>query len=229
MPGDRRAALADLADWLGFEQAVPGEDRLAAIAETIQQEVYEIGKRHGFAEDLRAWFRALYRVCSARARAALQLVRAAFYGPTETIEEAESRRIRQHEAGRALVHERPQMLDVDVPPRVGLHLGQLVPGHRDARRIRSVRRVRGDDRVPVLAAVVEVGAHEHQPGQLSLRAGRGLQRDPGEARDLRQRSARAPTSARAPLGAVLLLERMEVAEAERDHALVHRGLCFIVQ
>jgi lysyl-tRNA synthetase class 1 len=45
------AALAELDSWLA---ANPD-----AGAETIQNEIYEIGKRHGF-EPLRAWFQALY-------------------------------------------------------------------------------------------------------------------------------------------------------------------------
>jgi lysyl-tRNA synthetase, class I len=49
-----RAALADLAETLkGLD---PGAD-----AETIQTVVYEVGKRHAFAE-LRAWFACLYQV-----------------------------------------------------------------------------------------------------------------------------------------------------------------------
>jgi lysyl-tRNA synthetase class 1 len=53
-----RAALEDLARWLdGFvATADPGHD-----GETIQTEIYEIGKRHGF-ENLRDWFKALYEV-----------------------------------------------------------------------------------------------------------------------------------------------------------------------
>jgi lysyl-tRNA synthetase class 1 len=53
-PDPREAsALADLDRWL---EANPD-----AAADAIQNEVYEIGKRHGF-EPLRAWFQALYEV-----------------------------------------------------------------------------------------------------------------------------------------------------------------------
>ncbi len=83
---NERAALAELADWLdGFEsEAVPGEDRLAAVAEAIQQEVYEIGKRHGFADDLRAWFRALYEVLLGQSEGPRFGSFVAYYGPAET-------------------------------------------------------------------------------------------------------------------------------------------------
>ena len=50
-----RAALQDLADTLGRI----GDD---ATAETIQEEVYEAGKRHFAKEELRQWFKTLYEV-----------------------------------------------------------------------------------------------------------------------------------------------------------------------
>jgi lysyl-tRNA synthetase, class I len=83
---NERAALAELADWLAaFEpEAVPGADRLAAVAEAIQQEVYEIGKRHGFAADLRAWFRALYEILLGQSEGPRFGSFVAFYGPGET-------------------------------------------------------------------------------------------------------------------------------------------------
>jgi lysyl-tRNA synthetase class 1 len=83
---NERAALAELAAWLdAFEpKAVPGEDRLAAVAEVIQQEVYEIGKRHGFADDLRAWFRALYEILLGQSEGPRFGSFVAFYGPAET-------------------------------------------------------------------------------------------------------------------------------------------------
>src|SRR5690606_8653199 len=49
-----RAALAELADVLA---ALPRD----ANAETIQNEIYEVGKRHAFA-DLKSWFQALYQI-----------------------------------------------------------------------------------------------------------------------------------------------------------------------
>jgi lysyl-tRNA synthetase class 1 len=87
LPGaNERAALAELAEWLdGFEPAaVPGADRLAVVAEAIQQEVYEIGKRHGFADDLRAWFRALYEILLGQSEGPRFGSFVAFYGPAET-------------------------------------------------------------------------------------------------------------------------------------------------
>jgi lysyl-tRNA synthetase class 1 len=84
LPTDaERPALAELADWLrefdrgsilepaGFEQA----------AEAIQQEVYEIGKRHGFADNLRGWFQALYEVLLGQTEGPRFGTFVAFYGP----------------------------------------------------------------------------------------------------------------------------------------------------
>jgi lysyl-tRNA synthetase, class I len=49
-----RAALEELASYLaGIPEGTDGE--------AVQHELYEIGKRHGFAQ-LRDWFRALYEV-----------------------------------------------------------------------------------------------------------------------------------------------------------------------
>jgi lysyl-tRNA synthetase class 1 len=81
-----RAALSELAEWLyAFEpNAASGEDRLAAVAEAIQTEVYEIGKRHGFADDLRAWFRALYKILLGQTEGPRFGSFVAFYGPAET-------------------------------------------------------------------------------------------------------------------------------------------------
>ena len=87
LPDDNeRTALAELAAWLdAFEpEAVPGEDRLAAVAEAIQQEVYEIGKRHGFAADLRAWFKALYEILLGQSEGPRFGSFVAFFGPAET-------------------------------------------------------------------------------------------------------------------------------------------------
>ena len=56
LPDDKeRAALADLADTL---RRIPDGE----TAETIQNEVYETGKRHFAKEELRQWFQTLYEV-----------------------------------------------------------------------------------------------------------------------------------------------------------------------
>jgi hypothetical protein len=86
------------------------------------------------------------------------------------VEEAEGRGVREHEARRLLVDLRPQVVQVEVAARVGLDLLERVPGHRDARGIRPMGGVRRDHRLALLAlaAIGEVGAHEHQARELTL-------------------------------------------------------------
>ena len=67
-----------------------------------------------------------------------------------------------------------------------------------------------------LAAVLEVGAHQHQPGQLALRAGGGLERDGVEPGDLGEDLLQAPHELERALRALLLLVRVEVAEAREQ-------------
>ena len=74
---EERAAIADLADAL---ESLPSE----ADAETIQNEVYEIGKRHAFA-NLRDWFRALYEVLLGQSRGPRFGSFVALYGIAETV------------------------------------------------------------------------------------------------------------------------------------------------
>jgi len=77
-PNDmERAALEDLAAAL---DALPAD----ADAEAIQNEVYEIGKRHDFA-DLRAWFKALYEILLGRDQGPRMGSFIALFGKDETV------------------------------------------------------------------------------------------------------------------------------------------------
>jgi lysyl-tRNA synthetase class 1 len=71
-----RAALEDL---LAALEALPPE----ADAETIQNEVYAVGKRHPFA-DLRAWFQALYEILLGQSTGPRMGSFIALYGRAET-------------------------------------------------------------------------------------------------------------------------------------------------
>jgi hypothetical protein len=124
------------------------------------------------------------------------------------VEETERRRVGEHEAGGAVVHLRAQVGEVEVAPRVGPDPLELVAGHRHARGIGSVRRVGGDDRVALLAAVREVRAHEHEPGELALRARGGLQGHRREPGDLGQELLEAPHELERALRALVLLVRV---------------------
>lgn len=72
-----RAALADLAETLA---ALPD----GAVAETIQTAVYEVGKRHAFA-DLRAWFAALYEILLGQSQGPRMGSFIVLYGRDETL------------------------------------------------------------------------------------------------------------------------------------------------
>ncbi len=74
---DERAALADLAETLrGME--------LGTDAETIQNAVFEVGKRHSFPE-LRAWFGCLYQVLLGQQEGPRFGGFVALYGQAETV------------------------------------------------------------------------------------------------------------------------------------------------
>ena len=76
-----------------------------------------------------------------------------------------------------------------------------------------MRGVGGDDRVALLAAVREVRAHEHEAGELALRAGRRLERDGGKPGDLGEDLLESPHELERALRALVLLVRMKIAEA----------------
>ena len=86
-------------------------------------------------------------------------------------------------------------------------------------------------RVLVLAAVVEVGADEHQPGQLALAAGGRLQADGVEPGHLAQDLLQLPLELERALRRVVLDERMQVARSPGSPTSrsLTRGLYFIVQ
>jgi lysyl-tRNA synthetase class 1 len=75
--GAERTALEDLAAAL---ESLPAD----ADAEAIQHEVYEVGKRHDFA-DLRAWFKALYEILLGRDQGPRMGSFIALYGKQETL------------------------------------------------------------------------------------------------------------------------------------------------
>ncbi len=82
-----------------------------------------------------------------------------------------------------------------------------------------MRGVRGDDRVAAIAftPVFEVRAHEHQAGELTLRAGSGLERAGVEAGHFDQRLLQPPHQLEGALSTVLFLVGMQVAEPRQHH------------
>ena len=77
-PDDREsAAMTELAERIEALDANPD-------AETIQAEVYAVGKAHGF-EPLRDWFKALYEVLFGESQGPRFGSFAALYGAPETV------------------------------------------------------------------------------------------------------------------------------------------------
>lgn len=75
---EERAALSDLVAVL---QALP----VGSDAEAIQNQVYEVGKRHGFAS-LRDWFKTLYEVLLGQEQGPRMGTFFALYGLPQSIE-----------------------------------------------------------------------------------------------------------------------------------------------
>jgi len=140
------------------------------------------------------------------------------------VEEAERGRVREHEAGRPLVDPLAEHFEVEVAARVGADLLELVSGHRHAGGIRAVSRVGDEDGVPqvALASIGEVRPHEHEAGQLALGSRGRLEGDGVEAGHFGEDLLEAPHELQRTLRAVLLLQRVQVAEAGQRHdPLVH--------
>jgi len=72
-----RAAMTEL---LGLLERLPGD----MDGEAIQTEIYEVGKRHGFA-NLRDWFKALYEVLLGQSQGPRMGSFVALYGISETV------------------------------------------------------------------------------------------------------------------------------------------------
>ncbi|MBL8702804.1 MAG: lysine--tRNA ligase [Alphaproteobacteria bacterium] len=73
-----RAALEDL---VGTLESLPAD----ADSEAIQFQVYEVGKRHGFAADLRGWFKVLYELLFGTEQGPRLGSFTALYGRAETV------------------------------------------------------------------------------------------------------------------------------------------------
>jgi hypothetical protein len=108
------------------------------------------------------------------------------------VEHAERVRVGEHQAGDVRVELLPQVADVDAAALVRAELDHLIARHRHRRRVGPVRGVGREHLVPVLAALLVVGAREQDARQLAVRAGARMQRDVREARDLGQRPLELP-------------------------------------
>ncbi len=113
-----------------------------------------------------------------------------------------------------------------MPPRASLgSVDRPVAGHHHRRRVGAVGRVGDEHDVRVAAAVLVVGAHQQQAGELAVGAGRGLQRGAGQAGDLGQPAAERVHELERALDQLLGLVGVQPAQArQRGDALVDLGV-----
>ncbi len=119
----------------------------------------------------------------------------------------------EHQPGDVFVQELFEHLEVNAAARVASHQDRCVARHDNACGIGAVRRV-GDEDAPGVAPVRQVmGTDDEQAGELSVGAGRGLQRRAREAGDLGQPALELVHQLERALGQRLRLIRVEAGEA----------------
>ncbi len=119
-------------------------------------------------------------------------------------------------------------VDVDVAVRRRRHDHDLEAGHDRAGGIGAVRGGGNQDDVArAFAARLVIRAHHRQAGELTLRAGIGLQRHRGKARDLAQRVFELVADLAVAFGLIVGRERMHPRELFPRHRIhLARGVEF---
>ena len=117
------------------------------------------------------------------------------------LEDAERRRVGDHQRRHVRAERRAQRLQVDPATLVGGNGDRRVADHGGGRRVRAVRAVRHQHLGALLALAggPMVGACHEQPGQLAVGPGRRLEADRGEAADLAQQLGEQPLQLQAAL------------------------------
>jgi hypothetical protein len=150
--------------------------------------------------------------------------------PDARLEQAERRRVGDHDGRGARTQGRPEALDVDAAVGGRRDGDGLESGHRRGRGVRAVAGVRDEHLVALrLAAGVVVGPDHQDPGQLALGAGRRLEADGAHAGDLCQGAFELPQQLEGALGDLVRCHRVELAKPGRRAAhSLSLGLNFIV-
>ncbi len=143
------------------------------------------------------------------------------------VEQAERVRVGEHQAGGVVAGLLAQVVEVHAAVGRRAHLHHLEARHRHGGRVGAVRGVRREHLVAALAAVLEVGAREHQARQLAVRPGARLKRHVRQPGHLGQLLLEVPHQLERALRVTRLLQRVEAREAgQRRHLLVDLGVVF---
>ncbi len=131
------------------------------------------------------------------------------------LEDAQRRRIGDHERRHVGSQRRTQGLEVDAAALVGSDRHRLVADHGCGRGVRAMRRVGHEhlrSRIPLTARPMVGTGHQHA-GQLAVRAGRGLQRHGRHPADLLQLLGQQPHQLQRSLRQRLRIERVRLGQA----------------
>jgi hypothetical protein len=135
----------------------------------------------------------------------------------------------EHDPGHGLVEVSLQGLEVHHAPPVRRDRNHLESGHGRGGRVRPVGGVGKEDFPPLLKlpTVLEIALDEEHAGELSVGAGRGLQRDPRHSRDPFQVLGKLPKHGQSALHFVLGKKGMKAGETGKPgKVLVEFGVVF---
>jgi len=100
------------------------------------------------------------------------------------LEEAEGVRVGDHDPRDLIIHDSSHGLGVEEPTIVGLDLLDAIPVQSARGGVCPVGRIGNQDPLPLLASGLVIRPDHADARELSLRPGRGVERDPRHAADL---------------------------------------------
>ncbi len=143
------------------------------------------------------------------------------------LEDAERRRIGDHQGGDVGRDEFAKFVDVDLAVRFGLDVFDFIAGDDRGGGIGAVRGIGDQNLLSRIALLLQVRANQQQPGELALRAGGRLQGDGVHAGDFEKALLEQAKDFEAALGKLLRLIRMLGGDAvESRHEFVDPRIVF---